>query len=74
MARPMGKSLTLREAAAYLGCAAQTLRNQWRKYPWLVDGATKGGGMPLTFTIASLEAHKRAHRISASPAPRAVSA
>ena len=32
--------------------------------PALVRGATRGGGMPLAFTVAALEAHKQAHRVS----------
>lgn len=64
MTRPMGPSLPVREAAAYLGMAESTLRTKWRRWPALVRGATRGGGMPLSFTVPSLEAHKQAHRVS----------
>ena len=63
----MGPSLRLRDAAAYLGMAEATLRTKWRRYPLLAGGATRGGGMPLAFTVAALEAHKRAHRVARGP-------
>lgn len=70
MSRFAGPVLSLREAAAYIGWAHGTLRNQWKRHPLLVAGAIKCG-RKVTFYVSALDSHNRAHRVQVGDAVRA---
>lgn len=58
-----GPALNVRDAAAYIGWAHESLRTKWRRYPLLVAAAVKVGGH-LVFLQPRLDAFLAAHRVA----------